>query len=233
MRVLVVEDEKHVSSLLQKVLRREGYSVDTASTGQQGLGLAAENDYDAILLDLAIPAPDGFEVSRRLRTRGRWAPIMVVSGRTGVDDRVKALDAGADDYLAKPFSVAELTARLRALIRRGAPERPPVLSVGVVALDPSRHEVRVGDTPVALTAKEFSLLELLMRHQGRTLSRSFILDHVWDANYEAGSNVVDVYVRYLRDKIDRPFGLRLIQSVRGVGYRMEEPRPSTHRSLPA
>jgi two-component system OmpR family response regulator len=220
MRVLVVEDETKMASLLRRALEREGYAVDIASDGVDGLWLGTENDYDAIVLDVMIPAPDGFAVCKTLRERGRWAPVLLLTARDAVQDRVTGLDAGADDYLPKPFSFAELAARLRALTRRGSRERPTVLQVGDLQLDPALHAVRRGRTTLELSPKEFALLELFMRHPGEVLSRTQLLEHVWDFAYDGRSNVVDVYVRYLREKIDRPFGSESIETVRGVGYRL-------------
>jgi two-component system OmpR family response regulator len=220
MRVLVVEDEAKMASLLRRALEREGYAVDVAGTGEDALWLGTENDYDAVVLDVMLPPPDGFEVCRTLRTRGRWAPVLLLTARDAVEDRVAGLDAGADDYLAKPFSFAELYARLRALTRRGARERPATLTVGDLVLDPAAHLVCRGGRPVELSPKEFALLELFMRHPGEVLTRTQMLEHVWDFAYDGRSNVVDVYVRYLREKVDRPFGRESIETVRGVGYRL-------------
>jgi two-component system OmpR family response regulator len=220
-RVLVVEDEVKMASLVKRALEREGYAVDVAGTGEDGLWFASENDYDVVVLDVMIPAPDGFEVCRELRRRGRWAPVLLLTARDGVDDRVTGLDAGADDYLAKPFSFAELAARLRALTRRGVVARPTVLVAGDLCLDPATHEVQRGGTPIDLSPKEFALLELFLRHPGEVLTRTAILEHAWDFAYGGTSNVVDVYVRYLREKIDRPFGRETIRTVRGVGYRFD------------
>jgi two-component system, OmpR family, response regulator len=220
MRVLVVEDETKMASLLRRALEREGYAVDMANDGVDGLWLGTENEYDAIVLDVMIPAPDGFEVCKTLRERGRWAPVLLLTARDAVQDRVTGLDAGADDYLPKPFSFAELAARLRALTRRGSRERPVVLRVGDLELDPALHAVRRGRTTLELSPKEFALLELFMRHPGEVLSRTQLLEHVWDFAYDGRSNVVDVYVRYLREKVDRPFGQESIETVRGVGYRL-------------
>jgi len=219
-RVLVVEDEVKMASLVKRALEREGYAVDVAGTGEDGLWLATEYEYDAIVLDVMIPEPDGFEVCRELRSRGRWAPVLLLTARDGVDDRVTGLDAGADDYLAKPFSFAELAARLRALTRRGVVERPTVLIVDDLTLDPATHEVRRGETEIELSPKEFALLELFLRHPDEVLTRTAILEHTWDFAYSGTSNVVDVYVRYLREKIDRPFGRDTIRTVRGVGYQL-------------
>jgi two-component system, OmpR family, response regulator len=219
-RVLVVEDETKMASLLRRALEREGYAVDVAGTGEDALWLGTENDYDAVVLDVMLPPPDGFEVCRKLRARGRWAPVLLLTARDAVEDRVAGLDAGADDYLAKPFSFAELYARLRALTRRGARERPATLTVGDLVLDPAAHLVCRDGRPVDLSPKEFALLELFMRHPGEVLTRTQMLEHVWDFAYDGRSNVVDVYVRYLREKVDRPFGRESIETVRGVGYRL-------------
>jgi two-component system OmpR family response regulator len=220
MRFLVVEDETKMAALLRRGLEEEGYAVDIASTGTEGLWAATENPYDAILLDVMLPELDGFEVCRQLRARGRWAPVLMLTARDDVRDRVQGLDAGADDYLVKPFSFSELLARLRALIRRGARERPAVLSVSDLALDPATRRVNRGGTEIALTAREFALLEMFLRHPGEVLSRTRILEHVWDFAFDGDSNVVDVYVRYLREKVDRPFGRDSIETIRGMGYRL-------------
>jgi len=221
-RVLVVEDEVKMAGLLKRGLEEEGYAVDMSGTGLDALWLASENPYDAVVLDIMLPDIDGFEVCRSLRAAGRWSPVLMLTARDGVPDRVSGLDAGADDYLTKPFSFAELLARLRALVRRGATERPPFLSVGDLTLDPATRRVSRADTPVELTAKEFALLEYFMRHPGEVLSRTRLIEHVWDFAYEGDSNVVDVYVRYLREKVDRPFGSSSIETVRGAGYRLRE-----------
>ncbi|MGH2675185.1 MAG: response regulator transcription factor [Actinomycetota bacterium] len=222
MRVLVVEDEAKMASLLKRGLEEEGYAVDTASDGQQALWLATENPYDAIVLDVMLPDLDGFEICRRLREAGRWSSVLMLTARDDVPDRVTGLDAGADDYLTKPFAFAELVARLRALVRRGAPERPPALRVGDLTVDPATRRVTRRDVPIELTAKEFALLEYLVRHPGQVLSRTQLIEHVWDFAYDGDSNVVDVYVRYLREKVDRPFGRNSIETVRGAGYRLRE-----------
>jgi two-component system OmpR family response regulator len=219
-RVLVVEDEAKMATLVRKALELEGYSVDVAMTGIDAVWMGTENEYDAIVLDVMIPEPDGFEVCRRLRAEGRWAPILLLTARDSVDDRVVGLDAGADDYIPKPFSFAELYARLRALTRRGAPQRPRILEVGDLALDPARHRVTRAGKEIDLSPKEFALLDLFMRHADEVLSRTTILEHVWDFAYDGTSNVVDVYVRYLREKIDRPFDRETLETVRGVGYRL-------------
>ncbi|MGH2711692.1 MAG: response regulator transcription factor [Actinomycetota bacterium] len=222
MRVLVVEDEVKMAGLLKRGLEEEGYAVDTAANGSEALWLGAETPYDAVVLDIMLPDLDGFEVCRRLREAGRWSPVLMLTARDVVSDRVSGLDAGADDYLTKPFSFAELLARLRALIRRGAQERPPVLTSGDLMLDPSTKRVARGDKGIELTAKEFALLEFFMRHPGEVLSRTRLIEHVWDFAYDGDSNVVDVYVRYLREKIDRPFERDSIDTVRGSGYRLRE-----------
>jgi two-component system, OmpR family, response regulator len=219
-RLLVVEDEPKMAKLLEAALEREGHAVDRVDNGRDALWMATECEYDAIVLDVMIPPPNGFEVCRTLRDRGRWAPILLLTARDGVKDRVNGLDAGADDYLPKPFSFEELTARLRALRRRGVTERPTQLVVGDLTLDPAtRHVARAGQA-VKLSPKAFSLLELFMRRPGEVLSRADLLAHAWDFAYEGDSNVVDVYIRYLRDKIDRPFGRQSIETVWGVGYRL-------------
>ena len=222
MRILVVEDDRKMAGLIKRGLAEEGYAVDLAFNGIEGIWAGTENPYDAIVLDIMLPDIDGFEICRQLRSRQRWAPIIVLTARDAIEDRVTGLDLGADDYLTKPFSFAELLARLRALIRRGPTERAAVLRMGDLALDPASHEVTRGSTHVALTAKEFALLETFMRRPGQVLSRSQILEHVWDFGFDGDSNVVDVYVRYLREKIDRPFGLDSIETVRGSGYRLRE-----------
>ena len=221
MRILVVEDEAKMAALLKRGLQEEGYAVDVAATAEDAVWMGTENPYDAIVLDLMLPDSDGFEVCRRLRAAKRWAPVIMLTARDAVSDRVAGLDVGADDYLTKPFSFDELLARTRALLRRGSVERPTVLRSGPLELDPATRKVVVGGSPVELTAREFTLLEYLMRHPGVVLSRTRIREHVWDFSFEGDSNVVDVYVRYLREKIDRAFGLNLIETVRGAGYRLK------------
>lgn len=210
-----------MSAMLSRGLRRAGYAVDTAATGTDAVWTIDETDYDVIVLDAMIPPPDGFDVLRQIREKGRWAPVLMLTARDAVTDRVRGLDAGADDYLTKPFAFDELLARVRALTRRETSERPSTLRVGDLLLNPATREVHRGDTPIALSAKEFALLHELMRRHGETLSRTYLIDHVWDFAYDGGSNVVDVYIRYLRDKVDRPFGRGTIQTVRGAGYRLD------------
>ncbi len=222
MRILVVEDELKMASLLRRGLAEEGHAVDVARTGDDALWMAGAAEYDAIVLDLMLPGVDGIEVCRRVRESGVWAPVIMLTARDGVADRVAGLDAGADDYLAKPFSFAELLARLRALVRRGGVERPSVLEVGDLRLDPATRQVWRGPTEITLSAKEFALLETFMRRPGQVLSRYQLLEHAWDYAYENRSNVVDVYVRYLRDKVDRPFGHDSLETVRGAGYRLRK-----------
>ena len=222
MRILVVEDELKMASLLRRGLAEEGHAVDVARTGDDALWMAGAAEYDAIVLDLMLPGMDGIEVCRRVRESGVWVPVLMLTARDAVDDRVAGLDAGADDYLAKPFSFAELLARLRALVRRGGVERPAVLEVGDLRLDPATRQVWRGPTEIKLSAKEFALLETFMRRPGQVLSRYQLLEHAWDYGYENRSNVVDVYVRYLRDKVDRPFERDSLETVRGAGYRLRK-----------
>jgi two-component system OmpR family response regulator len=222
MRILVVEDELKMANLLRRGLVEEGHAVDVARTGDDALWMAQAAELDAIVLDIMLPGIDGFEVCRRIRENGVWTPVLMLTARDGVEDRVAGLDAGADDYLPKPFSFAELLARLRALVRRGATERPAVLEVDDLRLDPATREVWRGEIAIHLSAKEFALLETLMRRPGQVLTRLQLLEHAWDYAYENRSNVVDVYVRYLRGKIDRPFGRDSLETVRGVGYRLRK-----------
>jgi two-component system OmpR family response regulator len=222
MRILVVEDEEKMAGLIRRGLREEGMAVDVAARGEDALWMAGSTDFDAIVLDLMLPGIDGFETCRRLREDGVWAPVLMLTARDAVTDRVAGLDHGADDYLVKPFSFAELLARLRALVRRGAAERPAVLEAGGLRLDPATHRVSRDEIEISLSAKEFALLEVFMRHAGEAVSRFELLEHAWDYDYENRSNVVDVYVRYLREKVDRPFGTDSIETVRGVGYRLRE-----------
>src|SRR3954464_13861120 len=219
-RVLVVEDELRMAALLKRGLQEDGYAVDVASSGPDAVWQATEFAYDAVLLDLMLPGMDGVEVCRQLRGAGRWVPVLMLTARDAVDDRVRGLDAGADDYLAKPFSFAELSARVRALIRRGAIERPTELRVAALRRGPATRQAWRADTELDLSAKEFALLELFLRHPGEVLTRTRILEHVWDFAYDGVSNVVDQYVLYLRRKVDRPFGVEQLETVRGAGYRL-------------
>jgi two-component system OmpR family response regulator len=223
MRVLVVEDEPRMSDLLRRGLEGEGYAVDVAENGTDALWSATEVDYDVIVLDAMIPAPDGFAVAAELRRRGRSTPILMLTARDAVDDRVRGLDAGSDDYLTKPFAFAELFARLRALVRRPPDTKPPVLTVGDLSLDPAQRRVRRGDADIELSPTEYALLEYLMRHAGQVRTRAQIIENVWDFAFDPNSNVVDVYIRYLREKVDRPFDVESIATVRGAGYVLRAP----------
>ena len=220
MRILVVEDEVKMAGLIRRGLREEGMAVDVTERGEDAVWMAGSTEYDAIVLDVMLPGIDGFETCRLLRDDGVWVPVLMLTARDAVEDRVAGLDHGADDYLVKPFSFAELLARLRALARRGPVERPVVLEVGDLRLDPAARQVWRGDEEIPLSTKEFALLEAFMRRPGEVLSRLQLLEHGWDYEYENRSNVVDVYVRYLREKVDRPFGADSIETVRGAGYRM-------------
>jgi two-component system OmpR family response regulator len=222
MRVLVVEDDVRMAAAIRRGLRYEGLVVDIALDGEQALRGVQSVEYDAVVLDVMLPGADGFETCRRLRADGRWLPVLMLTARDAVEDRVRGLDGGADDYMTKPFSLAELVARLRALVRRGAHERPAVLEVGSLRLDPATREVHRGDSEIELSAREFALLETFMRRPGQVLSQPQLLEAAWDLGYEQRSNVVEVYVRYLREKIDRPFGVRSIETLRGVGYRLRK-----------
>ena len=223
MRVLIVEDEVKMAALIRRGMRGEGIAADVAINGEDALWMAEATSYDAIVLDLMLPGIDGFEVCRRLRTASIWAPILLLTARDAVSDRVEGLDGGADDYMTKPFSFAELLARLRALVRRGSVERPVELQVGDLRLDPATKRVSRGDSEIELSAKEFAILETFMRRPGQVLSRYALLEQAWDYDYENRSNVVDSYVRFLRRKIDKPFGTDSIETVRGSGYRLREP----------
>jgi two-component system OmpR family response regulator len=220
MKVLIVEDELKMATLLRRGMRAEGVTADVATTGEDALWMAAATDYDAIVLDLMLPGLDGFEVLDRLRGEKIWAPVLILTARDAVRDRIAGLDGGADDYMSKPFSFAELLARLRALVRRGAVERPTELRVGSLELDPATRVVRRDETEIELSAKEFTLLEVFMRHPGEVLSRLQLLEQAWDYDYENRSNVVDSYVRFLRRKIDAPFDVTSLETVRGAGYRL-------------
>jgi two-component system OmpR family response regulator len=220
MRVLIVEDDVKLASMVRRGLKEDGVAADVAIRGEDALWMAGATDYDAIVMDVMLPGIDGFEACRRLREDGVWSPVLMLTARDAVEDRVMGLDGGADDYVVKPFSFVELGARLRALVRRGPVERPAVLSLGDLRLDPASMRVSRGEIDVTLSAKEFALLETFMRRPGQVLDRFQLLEHAWDFDYENRSNVVEVYVRYLREKIDRPFGVESIETVRGAGYRM-------------
>jgi len=222
MRLLVVEDEPKLAALLGRGLREEGHAVDVAERGEDALWMARAVAYDAVVLDVMLPGLDGFSVCRELRESEVWTPVLLLTARDAVEDRVSGLDAGADDYLVKPFSFSELLARLRALARRVPVERPVVIQVGDLSLDPAARRAWRDGTELNLSAKEFALLEVFMRRPGETLSRVQLLDGAWDMAYESKSNLVDVYVRYLREKIDRPFGRHALETVRRVGYRLRE-----------
>lgn len=222
MRILVVEDECKLARAVSRGLERQGYAVDLAGRGDEALLCARVYDYDAIVLDVLLPGGDGFAVCQTLREEGFWAPILMVTARDRVDDRIRGLDMGADDYLVKPFAFGELLARLRAVIRRAPPERPTVLRVGDLVIDPASRTVTRADHSVQLSAREFAVLEFLARHAGEVVSRSRVIEHVWDRNFEGASNIVDVYVGYLRRKLERPFGRPLIRTVRGAGYVLDE-----------
>jgi len=220
MRLLVVEDDVKMAALVRRGLTEEGAAVDVARSGEDALWMASSAPYDALVLDVMLPGIDGFETCRRLRDDGVWTPVLLLTARDSVEDRVAGLDGGADDYLTKPFSFAELSARLRALVRRGQKERPAVLEVGGLRLDPATRQAWRGERSIDLSTKEFALLEAFMRRPGDVLSRLELLEHAWDFGYENRSNVIDVYVRYLREKIDRPFRVKSIETVRGAGYRL-------------
>jgi two-component system OmpR family response regulator len=222
MRVLVVEDELKMASLLLRGFRSNGDAADVTRTGEEAIWMAAATRYDAIVLDVMLPGMDGFETLAELRKQGRWTPVLVLTARDAVEDRIAGLDVGADDYLTKPFSFAELLARLRAIARRGEVERPTTVQVGDLRLDPATHQVWRGTTEIELSRKEFALLEAFMRRPGAVLSRNQLLELVWDMGYDNGSNVIAVYVNYLRDKIDRPFGASSLETVRGAGYRLRK-----------
>lgn len=216
MRILLVDDDPHVVRFVGRLLHKAGYEFDAVTDGHSAIDAATQHSYATVLLDVGLPDIDGFDVARRLRDAGCWVPILMLTARGEVDDRVAGLDSGADDYLGKPFENAELLARLRSLTRRNPSPRPPVLTVADLCLDPAARTVRRGQTDIELTAKEFALLEFLMRRAGSVVTRADLLDSIW--GYRYGSKVVDVYISYLRDKIDKPFGISSIRSVRGVGY---------------
>jgi len=220
MRVLVVEDEPKMSKLLARGLGEEGHAADVAATGEEALWMAGTERYDVIVLDVMLPGLDGFATCRELRAREIWTPVLMLTARDATEDRIEGLDTGADDYLVKPFAFGELLARLRALVRRAPAERPTELGAGDLRLDPAAHRAWRGEHELELSAKEFALLELFLRHAGEVLSRPQLLDGAWDMAFEIRSNIVDVYVRYLREKIDRPFDRHSLETVRGVGYRL-------------
>jgi DNA-binding response OmpR family regulator len=219
-RVLWVEDEARLAAALRRGLQAEGFAVDVAADGQEGLELARHGGYDAMILDVMLPRLSGYRVVRRLRAERQWLPVLMLSAKDGEYDQADGLDLGADDYLTKPFSYVVLVARLRALLRRGAPPRPAVLTAGDLRLDPATRQVTRGETAIELTPREFALLEFLLRRRDEVVSKTEILEHVWDAHYDGDVNVVEVYVGYLRRKIDTPFGRRAVQTVRGAGYRL-------------
>jgi len=221
-RVLIVEDQPKLAALLARGLREEGHAADIAERGEDAAWMALAARYDAIVLDIMLPGIDGLETCRELRRRDVWTPVLMLTARDAIGDRVVGLDAGADDYLTKPFSFEELLARLRALTRRAPAERPVTVEVGDLRLDPAAHRAWRGQTELELSAKEFAVLEVLMRRPGSVLTRGQLLEGAWDMAYERRSNIVDVYVRQLREKIDRPFGSDTIETVRGVGYRLRE-----------
>ncbi|GAA4990253.1 response regulator transcription factor [Yinghuangia aomiensis] len=222
MRVLLVEDEVRLAEMVRQGLVDAGFNVDVEHTGPEGLWAATERTYDVVVLDIMLPGMDGYRVCAKLREAGVWTPVLMLTAKDGEYDLADALDLGADDYLTKPFSFVVLLARLRALIRRGGAVRPPVLAVGDLTLDPARRKVARGSTEIALTPREFALLEFLMRHAGDVVSKTEILENVWDAHYDGPANVVEVYVGYLRRKIDQPYGRATIETVRGAGYRVAD-----------
>jgi two-component system OmpR family response regulator len=222
MRVLIVEDNERMGSAIKRGLQADGLVADVASSGEDAIWMAGATEFDAVVLDVMLPGIDGFETCRRLREGGMWAPIIMLTAKDAVEDRITGLDRGADDYLVKPFSLGELLARLRALARRGPVERPTVLEVGTLRMNPATQQVWRGDEEIHLSAKEFTLLETFMRRPGEVLSQFQLLEHAWDYEYENRSNVVEVYMRYLREKIDRPFGVKSIETVRGAGYRLRK-----------
>ena len=220
MRVLVVEDERRLAEMVRRGMVAEGFVVELAHTGPDGLHQGSHGDFDVIVLDIMLPGLNGYDVLRQLRAREIWTPVLMLTAKDGEYDQADAFDLGADDYLTKPFSFIVLIARLRALLRRGAPERPVILTAGDLALDPARRRVTRADTPVALTPREYGVLEFLLRHNGTVVTKTEILRGVWDAHYEGDDNVVEVYVGYLRRKLDTPFGRKSIETIRGVGYRL-------------
>jgi DNA-binding response OmpR family regulator len=232
MRILIVEDEPKMRSLLRRALAEEGYAVDVAADGPQALDLAATASFDAVVLDVMLPGLDGFGVCARLRRNAVWAPVLMLTARDAVADRVRGLDGGADDYLTKPFALDELLARLRALIRRGPAPRPAVLQAGDLRLDPATRAVYRGTAEVTVTGKEYALLEALLRRPGMVLTREMLTEHCWDLGTSPYSNVVDAHIKSLRDKIDRPFGVQAIETVRGAGYRLRRDGGRPAAALP-
>lgn len=222
MRILVVEDEKKVARFIQQGLEEEHYSVDVAHDGERGALLAETQEYDLLILDLMLPKLSGLEITRRLRTSRIATPILMLTAKTATEDKVAGLDSGADDYLTKPFAFAELLARVRSLLRRGSQEKSTVLSIADLELDTVSHKANRGDRVIDLTAKEYALLEYFLRNKDRVLSRTIISEHIWDYNFDTGTNLIDVYVNHLRNKIDSGFACKLIHTVRGVGYVMRE-----------
>ncbi|HEY3373624.1 MAG TPA: response regulator transcription factor [Candidatus Aquicultor sp.] len=221
MRILVVEDQLKMARSICRGLERESYAVDVAADGNDALFWALEREYDAIVLDIMLPGQDGFSICEELREKGCWTPVLMLTARNAVEDRIKGLDVGADDYLVKPFAFGELLARLRALLRRGPQERPAVLTFADIVLNPAAHSVSRAGRMIELSSREFALLEFLMRRPDEVVTRTQILDHVWDYNYDGLSNVVDVYIGYLRKKLEKPFDTPFIRAVRGVGYILE------------
>lgn len=224
-KVLLVEDEKRLAETIRRGLVNEGFMVDVVHNGVDGLWSAVENQYDVILLDIMLPLKNGYDVLRELREQQVWTPVLMLTAKDGEYDQTDAFDLGADDYLTKPFSFRLLVARIHALMRRGAPERPVVLEAGTLRLDPLSRYVTRGDTPISVTSREFGLLHFLMRNQGRVVSKGEILDNVWDSAFDGGDNIVEVYIGYLRRKIDAPFGLRTLITVRGAGYLLTSDKP--------
>jgi len=220
MRILVVDDEARLLDGVRRGLEAEGFAVDTAANGVDGLWMAQEHSYDAIVLDIMMPGMNGYTVCERLRDEGDWTPILMLTAKDGEWDEVEALDTGADDFLSKPFSYAVLVARLRSLVRRGARERPVVLEAGDLRLDPATKRVQRGGTEIELTSRELAVLDYLMRNVGDVVSKRQVLENVWDVDFEGDPNIVEVYVRHLRNKVDRPFGRASIETLRGSGYRL-------------
>ena len=220
MRALVVEDETRLADGVRRGLEAEGFAVDVASTGTDGLWMARENEYSVILLDIMLPGMSGYRVCETLRAESNWTPIIMLTAKDGEWDQVEALDTGADDYLTKPFSFAILLARIRALVRRGAAERPSILTAGDISLDPANRSVMRGEAPIDLTSREYAVLEYLLRRRGEVVTKREVIENVWDFDFEGDPNIVEVYVRHLRNKIDRPFGREAIQTLRGAGYRL-------------